>query len=143
MNTCITCGNSFSAKRSTARFCSGACKSKSKRLRGSKIVEDVILTVSESDALTPIPAPLREIGAPLIHIGNRFNGYKTLMHPNTPHCKDCNFTPDGNFLPNWFKRHIEPIAKGKVRPTSHQHALELLRTLLGNTEVNSKLGLKL
>lgn len=136
------------SKESQTPFCGSACKSKYYRTRYQSPVK--LQPDATIDATDPLVAPqLHATPTPVapevatIYIGNRFSGYKTLMHPNTPHCSDCQFIPDGNFIPNWFKRHIERPKKGEEAPRSQQHALEMLRNLLNKTESESKLGLNL
>lgn len=138
------------SKESTTPFCGSACKSKFYRTRYQtqvKLQPEVIIDATDDATPVQLHATPTPVATELqIYVGNRFNGYKTLMHPNVPHCSDCDFTPDGNFLPNWFKRHIEKPTKDEDpedHPRSKEHTIKMLKDLLNETFANSKLGLNL
>jgi len=104
MKTCLLCSKEFQSIRSTAIFCSGACRLKYKRAKNSvsKTLELVTLRV-DNETLSP-EKPAKDV---TLRLG--------VTETDSIHCSDCKFKMQFSngipWIPNWFKYHL----KGKVK----------------------------
>lgn len=62
---CATCGNVFLAKRSTARFCSDACRVRAHRAKGPKLAPAVAAAAPRTDGHDKVKRPTTPDGEPL------------------------------------------------------------------------------